>query len=416
VPLTRRRTTGALAIIAALAVVTLGYLKPNPFAHQQTVRIAVADAGGLAPIGADVRIAGTPVGKVSDVTRSGDHAVLTLKLDDTVETVRSDARAELRPRLMFEGTAYVDLDPGTQAAKPLGARILPMRNTQTYVSISDALRVVDANVGRVAATARREADPAALQQLLRRAPPLVENGAAVARAARGPTTVELRGALRHLSQTTEHVARDTGDLEPLIRSANRTIAAAATANARPLTAMLRRLPAAGKELRAGAHTIAVLADRIRPLAIDARPAATDLGPTLDAVRPLLRQATPAARDARPLIATAAGVIDALPSAAPAASRALAELDPSLKVLDTTLLPALAKKTGIGLPAYQAFLNLFGGGGGASRPFGVQGDGHMMRFGLRFLTGAGQPLPPCTLLESVNPQLAATFAGFGACTP
>jgi ABC-type transporter Mla subunit MlaD len=317
---------------------------------------------------------------------------------------------------MFEGTAYIDLRPGSKPAAALGGRVLPMSRTQVYVSVSDALRVVDANIGRAAAGARRETDPRALQRLLRDAPPLVESAGAVARSARGATGTELRGALAHLSQTTEQIAHNADDFGPLIRSANRTIAAAATADARPLDETLRRLPSASAELRSGANTIADLADRIRPLAMDARPAAAALDPTLDDVRPLLRKATPVVRAARPLIADAGGVLDALPAAAPAARAALARLYPSLRILDATLLPALANKTGIGLPAYQAFLNLFGGGGAASRPFGVQGDGHMMRFGLRFLTGVGQPLPPCTLLESVNPQLAATFSSFGACAP
>jgi hypothetical protein len=40
----------------------------------------------------------------------------------------------------------------------------------------------------------------------------------------------------------------------------------------------------------------------------------------------------------------------------------------------------------------------------------------MRFGLRFLTGVGLPLPPCSLLGKVAPALAATLAAAGACTP
>jgi hypothetical protein len=40
----------------------------------------------------------------------------------------------------------------------------------------------------------------------------------------------------------------------------------------------------------------------------------------------------------------------------------------------------------------------------------------MRFGLRFLTGAGQPLPPCSLLERASPALAAQLENAGGCTP
>ena len=88
----------------------------------------------------------------------------------------------------------------------------------------------------------------------------------------------------------------------------------------------------------------------------------------------------------------------------------------LRRLNGGLLDALERRTTLGTPAYLAFLGLFAGGGGASRPFGVQGEGHFMRFGLRFLTGAGQPLPPCTLLDRANPALGAAVARAGGCTP
>src|SRR5207247_1140596 len=81
--------------------------------------------------------------------------------------------------------------------------------------------------------------------------------------------------------------------------------------------------------------------------------------------------------------------------------------PSLDLLNDSLLPALHKPTAeLGIPSYLSFLNLFEGGGGASRPYQAQpsripgmrgGQGHFMRFGLRFLTGVGIPLPPCSLL-------------------
>jgi hypothetical protein len=102
------------------------------------------------------------------------------------------------------------------------------------------------------------------------------------------------------------------------------------------------------------------------------------------------------------------------SAGPARS-AIAALQPTLDIFERTLLTALEQPTDLGDPAYLAFLGLFAGGGGASRPFGVDGEGHFMRFGLRFLTGAGQPLPPCTLLAKLSPSLARTLAAAGGCT-
>jgi hypothetical protein len=38
----------------------------------------------------------------------------------------------------------------------------------------------------------------------------------------------------------------------------------------------------------------------------------------------------------------------------------------------------------------------------------------MRFGFRFLPGAGRPVPPCSLLATASPELAATFGQAGVC--
>jgi hypothetical protein len=90
--------------------------------------------------------------------------------------------------------------------------------------------------------------------------------------------------------------------------------------------------------------------------------------------------------------------------------------PTLRIFVDTLLSALEQPTDLGDPAYLAFLGLFAGGGGASRAFGVDGQGHFMRFGLRFLTGVGLPLPSCSLLDEAAPPLAKLIGSLGACTP
>jgi hypothetical protein len=134
------------------------------------------------------------------------------------------------------------------------------------------------------------------------------------------------------------------------------------------------------------------------------------------VRPLLRRAVPVMRSlAGPLAQVSTAIAGARAGAGPARS-AVGALAPTLAMFHDTLLPALAQPTDLGDPAYLAFLGLFAGGGGASRPFGVDGQGHFMRFGLRFLTGAGQPVPPCSLLDKVSPALGSLLSKAGGCTP
>ncbi|WP_040599927.1 hypothetical protein, partial [Patulibacter medicamentivorans] len=113
------------------------------------------------------------------------------------------------------------------------------------------------------------------------------------------------------------------------------------------------------------------------------------------------------------------------AAAPATRALVARLAPTLRTLDGSLLPALAKPTPtLGLPSYLAFLNMFAGGGGASRYFqpadprnGLQqGEGHFMRFQIRFLTGLGVPLPPCATISGLDAGLGKLLSGLELCTP
>jgi hypothetical protein len=128
----------------------------------------------------------------------------------------------------------------------------------------------------------------------------------------------------------------------------------------------------------------------------------------------LRRAAPVAARVAPVLADADTALTGAAGGAAPAQAAIRALDPTLGIFQNTLLSALAAPTDLGDPAYLAFLGLFEGGGGASRPFDP-GEGHFMRFGLRFLTGAGLPLPPCATIATLSAELATALATDGGCT-
>ena len=86
------------------------------------------------------------------------------------------------------------------------------------------------------------------------------------------------------------------------------------------------------------------------------------------------------------------------------------MDPTLTLLDSSLLPALEKPTSLGLPSYLQFVTMFQGGAGAFRPFTEgqgapllnSGPGHFTRFSARFFTGIGAPLAPCSQHRAHQP--------------
>lgn len=419
-------------MLALIAVgVALAYIKPVIFSSARTVRAMFSSAAGLGVTGRDVRMAGAVVGTISDVKRVGDHAELTLSLDPSVGTVHTDATAEIRPHLPFEGSAYVQLDPGSPGAPALGNRVLPLSQTRVYVPIDEALRVftpptraaTQADAAQLSQLLSGEG-AGGLQQTLRGAPQLTATLAPAAAAALGAHGTELAGAIQGMSKTVAAFASRQSQLEPLVREASQTMAAFNTAADAPLNQTLSELPPTLQALGSGSQALDGILTRLDPLASQLEPGLAELAPTLSLAEPLLVAAAPVFRSAPPLLRRLRGALAAGAASTPAADGVLRALLPSLKLLEFSLLPAmLVPSPKLGLPAYLSFINLFEGGGGASQPFqtsadaakpGQMGVGHFMRFYFRFMSGAGWPLPPCTLLAKANPQLAAAAAAQGVC--
>jgi ABC-type transporter Mla subunit MlaD len=420
---TRRTLLGALTLLVAVAAVWLLYTKPNPFASTETVRAVFTDADGIAPIGADVRVAGVPVGHVTGVSRYGSDALVTMTLGSSAGIVRRDAQASLRPRLMFEGTAYVQLTLGSPGSAALGHRTLPVSQTSTYVPLADVMSVLTPRfrtdvhtLASVTASLSTGDTPAEIRNTLSAAPALTSNAAVISRAAQGPSGTDLGVAVRSLSSVSAAAASESPALGSMLGSAADTFAAATTDDGAPLGTAIDQLPSTVDSLQSGAGAASAITQRAGTLVDDLEPSAGELTPTINLVRPLLRQAVPVADALSPDLRSALVAIKGAAAGASPALGAVKALEPTLDIFHNTLIAALQKQTDLGDPAYLAFLGLFAGGGGASAPYGVDGEGHFMRFGLRFLTGAGLPLPQCTLLEQAAPTLASLLESFGGCTP
>ena len=420
----RRRGLGAVVLVAIAAAVVLAWQRPNPFAQDRTVRALFADASGLAVVGADVRMAGTPVGHVTAIEREGSAALVTMKLDRDADAVHRDATAQLRPRLMFEGTAFVDLTAGSPGAPALGDAVLPLDRTRTSVSLADAFDLLGPRPAAALRTDARELRrtlapdaAAALRGTLATAPAMTRDLSAVGAAALGPHGDDLRRTVAGTARVAAAVSGRRGDLLALARGAQRT-AAAVRGSDGALGMALERLPATLGSLRDGGAALAGVMQRLRPLAVAARPGAAQLAPTLRTLRPLLREAQPVVRAARPLVDDLDATLRAARTAAGPTRALLGATSPTVAIFANGLLDALERKTALGTPAYLAFLGLFAGGGGASRPFDAasnpRGAGHFMRFGFRFLSGAGTPAPPCTLLDKADAQLANALYAAGGC--
>jgi len=142
----RNRRAALVAAVLIAAATTFTFAKGSLLGGGgYEVRAVVSDANQLRP-GGDVRIGGVRVGEVAGIEAGpGATSVLRLRVGDRGRPVRSDATITVKPRLVLEGNAYVDLSPGTPAGAELadGATI-GLARTAVTPQLDQVLGVLDA--------------------------------------------------------------------------------------------------------------------------------------------------------------------------------------------------------------------------------------------------------------------------------
>ena len=424
-----RRALGAAAILAGIAIIVLAVLRPNPFADTQSIWVQFDSVQGLGSIDRDVRVAGVNVGKIGQVRRVGDDAKVELVLNHDVE-VHSDARAALRPHTLFEGTAFVDLSPGSPSAPILGdGGLIPREHSRVYVSLDQTLRILREpnrnglrSIVRTASRTLRGGAVTGLQQTLSGAPELTRNLAPVSRALLGPHGNELAGVVSGLNRTVDGVAAHEAQLASLAGRTDRTLAALETDRTVPLDRTLAQLPRVLEELRRGGPDLATVTGRLGELADNAAPALPDLTASLRDLAPILRTAPPILDRAAPLVGEARTVVDRIATAAPQLTQLETGLTPAAQTLGGSVLPFLASDSRNGIPIYLQMTSALSSLTGALRSYQTDaqnpsGSGHLLRLGLYFDPAGWMkaPIPSCSLVAAISPDAAAQLQPLGLCT-
>jgi phospholipid/cholesterol/gamma-HCH transport system substrate-binding protein len=427
--LRRRRITGIVMIVVAVTALVVAAVRPDPFAHRHSLWAEFDNVNGLGSIDRDIRIAGVNSGEIGEVRRIGDDALVELEVDDDV-VVHSDAQVALRPHTLFEGSAFVDLHPGSPSAPEIGeGATIPRQRTRVYVSFDEALRVLNEPVrehlrGLLLALPKATGGqaPEALQRTLRNGPQLTEDTASATHALQGSSGTELSAAISGAATTVDELARREASLAPLAERTERTLAALEVDGAEPLARALEALPGPLETLQDHGEEISGLIDRSAALATELQPALVELAPAMHDLRPILIEATPAITRAVPLVESLATVLRRATNAAPALHRLLDILGPAQKVLDKNVLPAMLRKSRLGVPTYLQLVSGFAGGDATLRPYqtaaqGTLGVGHMMRLGAYFDQAGSTNLNgalPCDKIALINPQLAGQLEAGGFC--
>ena len=429
--LRRRRLIGLAVLLAAIAAAWLGIAKPDPFSSTEVVHAMFDHVQGIALVQRDVRVAGVNVGTIGAVRRVGTHAEVDLLLHQRIPIYRN-ATAALRPHTPFEGTTFVDLDPGSPGAGALGSAPIPVSQTSVFVSAGDVLSTFTAPVRRSFQQIVAQLDVAlehpgqvGLSTAIHNAPALLHQTALVAPALRGPHQTELRRLIPSLSRSVDALAGQDGELRSAVHNARRTLDAVAVDDAAPFDRSLQALPGAlGSATTAGRDLVAVLA-RSRGTAAALIPTLSAIPPTTGALTPVLDRARRVFPSVPPVVADFAHSLRNLGTNGPALGRLLATLRTPARLLRYSLVPYLDSRSALGLPHYLQLMAATAGFtgalssfvGGAQTPFA---KGHALRgtlegpFTLPF--GALNSPIPCSAIAKLNPAAVSVAEELGLCTP
>ena len=290
-----------IAIVITCAVTYLAFTKEIPFRGKYDITATVPNASNLKP-GAQVRIAGVQVGKVSSVEgiEPGEGetgaAKVTMELMDKARPIHKDATLKIRPRIFFEGNFFVDLKPGSPSSPELGdGENIPINQTSTPVQLDQILTALQTTTRQDLKIVLDELNQAygeggaeAINRTTRHWEPAYKNSAIVNEATLGILEHDLSGYIDGAGTVAEALNRNDVQLQDLVRDL-RITAGAFAAEGDELQRALGELP---RTLRVGQDALAALNDAFPPLrrfVADLRPGVRSSLPAIEAQIPFVRQ-------------------------------------------------------------------------------------------------------------------------------
>jgi phospholipid/cholesterol/gamma-HCH transport system substrate-binding protein len=279
--------------------------------------------------GADVRISGVPVGRVTGTETSRRNIDVEIELDQRYAPIPADTRAIVRYKTLL-GESFIALTPGNEDGPELADEgTLDRSQVEPTVQIDEVLSVFDRHT--------RDDFRHFLVDLSRA---LEGRGESFSNATgnAAPTFEDLSrvvGVLDRERPAVRRIIRDGGlalaaigsrqaELQELVTAGDAVLSATAARN-RALTASVRAFPPFLTELRETLPAVEQTAAEAEPILSRLRPAAPLLRPALEGVERLSPQLGGLLRDIDPLIPLANRGL-------PAASRILKAARPLVRVL------------------------------------------------------------------------------------
>lgn len=284
----------AIAVMAVIAWIgfsgqTGGELPVKGYTY---VKAAFADVGILKRLN-PVEQNGVRIGQVSAVSYRDGRAIVTMRLDGKRD-VYADARARVGNNSAL-GRKYVELDPGTPAAGPLGNRtIAASRNTDSEY-LDSALATFDKRTRTALRTSLVElggglaGHSGDLQDVMHAAPGMLADVGTVSDALTGPRA-DLPGLLGSANQLAGRFAGHEQELSTLLEQMDATFRAINVDGGQPLNRTAQALPDTLRQARDDLKSLNGPLTDVRATTDTVRTGAQALGESADDVRGLLREA------------------------------------------------------------------------------------------------------------------------------
>jgi phospholipid/cholesterol/gamma-HCH transport system substrate-binding protein len=291
-------TVAVIAIVLLSIVTYLSFTKQIPFRSKYRVDAVVQSANQLKP-DSFVRIAGVNVGKVTKIKPVGNNeqaARITMEITEKGRPIHKDATLKIRPRIVFEGNFFVDLEPGSPSAPEMGnGDTIPINQTAAPVQFDQILGVFEDDTRTDLKTVLKEADRAwsgggaeALNRTIPHWEPAYRGSAIVNDAMLGRFEHDLSGYVDGAGKVAEGLDRNREQLQSLITDLRVTAGAFASRD-RQLEQAIAELP---RTLRVGYPALGELnraLPSLRRFARELRPGVRSSGPALDAQVPFVRE-------------------------------------------------------------------------------------------------------------------------------
>jgi ABC-type transporter Mla subunit MlaD len=393
---------GLATLLVAFLALYLVFGGPMPWGGPQQLEVLTRDAGALRVGEATkVRVAGVDIGSVKGIDTVPDRpgiTKITVALKPNAPVLRRDATVKIRPRLFLEGNFFLDVNPGTPDAQPLGHHAIPPGAVTIAVASDEVFSAFDAETRenfqqtlKAFGQGLQGGGAKALNRLLKATPPALTDITTVSAAARGNQAGDLATVVREAGGVLQNLQAHENGLRGTIHQGRRTFDTFAEAQS-DLRASIVALDTTTKSLMPQLTRVIDGVPEARALVRDVRPLVRRLPGFLDVANPGLRSLLSLAqsRDVQGLTAELRPTLGSLSAVAEPLGTVADDLRPVAKCVSDNILPILNSvvpdgKLTTNLKVYEELGDTFTGLGASSTNFDANGPW------VRYLLGLGNQL-------------------------